>query len=257
MNAHSSDSAFPDHFSPVAERYATVRPTYPPELFAWLATLPARRERAWDVGTGSGQAAVALADCFAEVVATDAAEAQLASAAPHPRVRYRRAAAEASGLLGGSVDLVTVAQAVHWFDLDRFWAEVRRVAAPGGVVAVWTYHGVGLTPEVDRVVAHFYRDVVGPWWPPERAAVEDAYRSLPFPFTEITAPAFHIRQRWDLARFAGYLGTWSASRHWSDAHAGADPVAEIAADLAAAWGDPAAEREVVWPLGLRVGRVHG
>jgi SAM-dependent methyltransferase len=249
--------AFADHFSPVAERYAAVRPTYPPELFAWLATLPARRERAWDVGTGSGQAAVTLAGHFAEVVATDAAAAQLARAVPHPRVRYRRAAAEASGLEAGAVDLVTVAQAVHWFDLDRFWAEVRRVAAPGGVVAVWTYHGVGLTPAIDRVVERFYGEVVGRYWPPERAAVEDGYRSLPFPFAEIAAPAFHIRQRWDLARVAGYLGTWSASRHWSDAHGGADPVAEIAADLAAAWGDPAEEREVVWPLGLRVGRVHG
>ncbi|HEX6203821.1 MAG TPA: methyltransferase domain-containing protein [Thermoanaerobaculia bacterium] len=257
MTERSPWPAFADHFSPVAERYAAVRPTYPAELFAWLATLPARRQRAWDAGTGSGQAAVALAAWFAEVVATDAAAAQLARAAPHPRVTYRRAAAEASGLDAGSIDLVTVAQAVHWFDLDRFWAEVRRVAAPGGAVAVWTYHGVGLTPAVDRVVERFYREVVGRWWPPERAAVEDGYRSLPFPFAEVAAPAFHIRQRWDLARFAGYLGTWSASRHWSDAHGGADPVAEIAADLAAAWGDAAEEREVVWPLGLRVGRVHG
>lgn len=257
MTERRAEAAFPDHFSPLAERYAAARPTYPPELFAWLAPLPAERERAWDVGTGSGQAAVALADHFAEVVATDAAEAQLSRAAPHPRVHYRRAAAEASGLEDGSVDLVTVAQAVHWFDLDRFWAEVRRVAAPGGVVAVWTYHGVGLTPAVDRVVARYYTEIVGRYWPPERAAVEDAYRSLPFPFAEVPAPAFHIRQRWDLARFAGYLGTWSASRHWSDAHGGADPLAEIAADLAAAWGDPGEEREVVWPLGLRVGRVHG
>jgi SAM-dependent methyltransferase len=252
-----SKPAFADHFSPVAERYAAVRPTYPSDLFAWLATLPARRERAWDVGTGSGQAAVALAGHFAEVVATDAAAAQLARAVPHPRVRYRRTAAEGSALATGSIDLVTVAQAVHWFDLDRFWAEVRRVAAPDGVVAVWTYQGVGLTPAVDRVVERFYGEVVGRYWPPERAAVEDGYRSLPFPCTEIAAPAFHIRQRWDLARFAGYLGTWSASRHWSDAHGGADPVAEIAADLAAAWGDAAEEREVVWPLGLRAGRVHG
>lgn len=252
-----TEPGFPDHFSPLAARYAAVRPTYPAELFDWLATLPARRGRAWDVGTGSGQAAVALGERFAEVIATDAAEAQLAEAAPHPRVRYRRAAAEESRLDDASVDLVTVAQAVHWFELDRFYAEVRRVLAPGGAVAVWCYLGVNLSAAIDRVVAHYYHDVVGPYWPPERAAVEDAYRSLPFPFAEIPAPAFRIRQRWDLARFAGYLGTWSASRHWSDAHGGADPLAEIAADLAAAWGDAGEEREIVWPLGLRAGRVEG
>ncbi|HEX2164534.1 MAG TPA: class I SAM-dependent methyltransferase [Thermoanaerobaculia bacterium] len=249
--------AFADHFSPLAARYAAVRPTYPAELFDWLAALPARRERAWDAGTGSGQAAVALAERFAEVIATDASDAQLAQAAPHPRVSYRRAVAEESELADGSIDLVTVAQAVHWFDLDRFWPEVRRVLAPGGAVAVWSYLGVTLGPELDRVIARFYRDVVGPWWPPERAAVEDGYRSLPFPFAEIEPPPFEIRLRWDLARFAGYLGTWSASRHWSDAHGGADPVAEIAADLAAAWGDPAVEREIVWPIGLRAGRPEG
>lgn len=257
MSDRRSQPAFSDHFSPLADRYAALRPTYPLELFAWLATLPAQRDLAWDAGTGSGQAAVALAEHFAEIVATDAAAAQLAQARPHPQVSYRRAAAEESGLADASVDLVTVAQAVHWFDLDRFYAEVRRVLAPGGAVAVWCYLGVTLAPEIDRVIEHYYREVVGPYWPPERAAVEDGYRSLPFPFAEVAAPAFHIRLRWDLARFAGYLGTWSASRHWSDAHGGADPLAEIAADLAAAWGDPMEEREVEWPLGLRVGRVAG
>lgn len=257
MSERPTRPLFADHFSPLAARYAAARPSYPPELFDWLATLPARRGRAWDVGTGSGQAAVALAERFGEVIATDASAAQLAQAAPHPRVGYRQAVAEDSRLPDGSVDLVAVAQAVHWFDLDRFWAEVRRVAAPDGAVAVWSYLGVTLGPEVDRVVAHFYRDVVGPYWPPERAAVEDGYRSLPFPFAEVAAPRFEIRVRWDLARFAAYLGTWSASRHWSDAHGGADPLAEIAADLAAAWGDPAAERDIAWPIGLRAGRVHG
>lgn len=255
MSDRRSEPAFADHFSPLADRYAALRPTYPPQLFAWLATLPERRELAWDAGTGSGQAAVALAEHFAEVIATDAAAAQLAHAKPHPRVSYRRATEE-SGLEATSVDLVTVAQAVHWFDLDRFYAEVRRVLAPGGAVALWCYLGVTLEPAIDRVVTRYYREVVGPYWPPERAAVEDGYRSLPFPFAEIKAPPFHIRLRWDLARFAGYLGTWSASRHWSDAHGGADPLAEIAADLVAAWGDPAAEREVEWPLGLRVGRLE-
>lgn len=248
---------FHDHFSAVAGDYARHRPTYPAALFDWLAGLPAERRHAWDCGTGSGQAARELAVRFERVTATDASREQLAGAAPRPNVDYRLAQAEQSGLVDASVDLVTVAQAVHWFDLERFWPEVRRVLAPGGAVAVWCYVGVTLAPELDRVIDRYYRDVVGPYWPPERSAVEDGYRSLPFPFAEVAAPAFHIRQRWDLARFAGYLGTWSASRHWSDAHGGADPLAEIAADLAAAWGDPAEEREIAWPLGLRVGRVEG
>ncbi|HUO86644.1 MAG TPA: class I SAM-dependent methyltransferase [Thermoanaerobaculia bacterium] len=257
MPTSEGDRTFHDHFSPLAERYAAARPSYPPELFTWLADLSARRERAWDVGTGSGQAAVALAEHFAEIVASDAAAAQIAQARPHPRVRYRVAAAEASGLEVGSVDLVTAAQAAHWFDLGRFYAEVRRVLAPGGAVALWTYHGVTLAPAVDRVVERYYRDVVGPFWPAERAAVEDGYRSLPFPFAEVAAPTFEIRQRWDLGRFAAYLATWSASRHWSDAHGGADPLAEIAEDLAAVWGDARRRREVRWPLALRVGRPVG
>jgi SAM-dependent methyltransferase len=239
----------------VAEGYARHRPGYPPALFDWLTTLPAGRRRACDAGTGSGQAAVALAGCFARVVAIDPALAQVALAARHPRVAYRVAAAEAMALPAGSIDLVTAAQAVHWFDLDRFYAEVRRVLAPGGALAVWTYSEVLVDPAVDRVVARFYHDVVGPYWPPERRLVERGYRTLPFPFAPVAAPELPMVERWDLARFAGYLGTWSAARHWSDAHDGADPLDRVRAELAAAWGDPGRRREVTWPLHVRAGRV--
>ena len=253
MTNVTSGASFPDHFSAVAAGYARHRPTYPEELFAWLATLPRRRRRAWDCGTGSGQAAVALAGWFEAVEATDAAPAQLARARPHPRVRYRAAAGEASGLADASVDLVTVAQAVHWFDHARFWPEVRRVLAPGGAVAVWTYDLARVSPAVDAVVDRYYR-LLDAWWPPQRALVEGAYRGLPFPFAELAPPAFAMRAEWDLERFAGYLATWSAARRWSAAHGGSDAIDEVAAALRAAWGHSGRTRTVTWPLTVRAGR---
>ena len=243
-----------DHFSSVAEGYARHRPGYPAALFAWLADLPARRRLAWDAGTGSGQAAVGLAEHFERVVAVDPALAQVARARRHPRVAYRVAAAEASGLPDAAVDLAVAAQAVHWFDLGAYWREVGRVLAPGGAVAVWTYSSVAVTPAVDAVVEVYYHRIVGPFWPAERRVVEDGYRDLPFPFAEVEAPEMAMEEGWDLARFAGYLATWSASRRWSEAHGGADPVARVGEDLAAAWCGARRRHAVRWRLGVRAGR---
>ena len=245
---------FHDHFSAVAGDYARHRPTYPAALFDWLAGLPAERRHAWDCGTGSGQAARELAVRFERVTATDASREQLAGAAPRPNVDYRLAQAEQSGLVDASVDLVTVAQAVHWFDLERFWPEVRRVLAPGGAVAVWSYELFTITPEVDAVVRRLYRDVVGAWWPAERKIVETGYRDLWFPFDEAAAPQFEMTAQWDLGRVEGYLRTWSASKRWAEAHGGRDPVGEIAGGLAAAWGGRGEPRRVSWPLAVRAGR---
>lgn len=247
---------FKDHFSGHATDYAAFRPTYPPELFAWVAGLPAERRLAWDCATGSGQAAVALAEHFPRVAATDASAAQIAHAVPHPRVEYGVAPAEASGLADGSVDLVTVAQALHWFDFDRFYAEVRRVLAPGGALAVWSYDLARFDPAVDRLVHRLARDTVGPYWPPERRWVDEEYRTLPFPFApseQLPVPAFHLEERWDLARFAAYLRTWSAVVRFRAA-TGRDPVAELEEELAAAWGDPLEVKAVRWPLHVRAAR---
>jgi SAM-dependent methyltransferase len=243
---------FRDHFAGAASQYAAYRPRYPAELFAWLASLCVGREMAWDAGTGSGQAAVALADHFARVLATDASQAQLAHAAPHPRIEYRVARAETSGLEPSSADLVTAATAVHWFDRPRFWDEVQRVLAPGGVVAVWTYGLLEVTREVDTVIRHLYAEIVGPYWPFERRLVEQGYRTMAFPFAEITAPAFAAEAHWTLARLRGYLGTWSAVLRYREAK-GEDPVELVAAELERAWGDPALARRARWPLALRVG----
>ncbi len=246
---------FADHFAPVAASYADFRPTYPRELFAWLATLTPRRDLAWDCAAGSGQASVDLAGYFAQVVATDASRAQIDAAVPHPRIDYRVAPAEASGLAAASVDLVTVAQALHWFDLPAFYAEVRRVLRPDGALAVWSYGVLAVEGKaIDALVQRFYHETVGPYWPPERAHVESGYRTLPFPFAEVDAPPFAMETVWTLPQLLGYFRSWSATARFIAAH-GRDPVADLAGQLEPLWGENTSGRQVTWPLALRVGRV--
>jgi SAM-dependent methyltransferase len=247
-------TGFSDHFSAVAWDYAIYRPRYPAALFDFIAALPARRSLAWDAGTGSGQAAVALAGRFAQVIATDASLAQLAAAEPHPRVQYRMAPAERSGLEDESVDLVTVAQALHWFPLGLFYAEARRVLAPGGAIAVWTYDRPRLDePALDRLLTHFHDDVVGPYWPPARALVDSGYRTLPFPFTRIPGPALELTADWALGDVLGYVRSWSATARYRAA-LGVDPVEPFATEAAALWGDRMAPRRIRWSLHLLAGR---
>jgi SAM-dependent methyltransferase len=248
-----SDSGFADHFSGHSADYAQFRPRYPEALFDWLAELASARRRAWDAGTGNGQAAVALARRFDEVIATDASANQVAHAQPHPRVLYRVAIAGESGLAPSSVDLVTIAQALHWFSLPLFWREVREALAPTGVVAAWSYRRARVSPELDPIIDHLYADVLGPWWPAERQLVEDGYRSIPFPFREVEAPPFAMSATWTLPDLMGYLGTWSAGRRYLEA-TGEDPIAMIRPALAVAWGEPQLPRPVQWPLVIRVGR---
>ena len=240
-----------DLFSRDPASYAEFRPRYPEELFRWLASLPARRTVAWDAGTGSGQAAAALAPWFDRVIATDASADQLSKAIAHPRVEYR-VAREASGLEPRSVDLVTVAQALHWFDRPRFWEEVKRVLAPGGVLAVWCYELHRVTPEIDAVINRFYRDVIGEYWTPERRLVETGYRDVEFPFAELTPPPFSMTAEWMLEHELGYIGTWSAVGRAKQA-TGRDPVAALRPELEAVWPGEAQLR-VEWPLSVRAGR---
>ncbi len=245
---------FSDHFASVSEDYADTRPTYPTELLDWLASLCARHELAWDCGAGSGQASVALAARFARVIATDASAAQIARAAPHPRVDYRVAAAERSGLDPGSADLVTVAQALHWFDAERFWPEVRRVARPGGLFAAWTYGPVRVDDdEVDALVQRF-RSEIAPWWPPERRHVDNGYRELSFPFARLDAPACAIEARWGLERLLGYLRSWSSVVRFREAQ-GCDPVQPLESALRAAWGAEGGGRTIRWPITVLAGFV--
>ena len=211
---------------------------------------------AWDCATGSGQAAVGLASRFERVIATDASAAQIAAAARHPRVEYHVAPAEASGLESGSVDLATVAQALHWLDRSAFYAEVRRVLRPDGFVAVWTYgHPTLDEARADEALRRFYSETVGPFWPPERVLVDAGYRTLDFPFAEVAPPAFEMKTQWSLSALLGYVGTWSSTTRFRETH-GTDPVVALARELAPAWGDPETRRRITWPLALRVGRGH-
>ena len=248
-----------DHFESVAHYYGTFRPKYPSRLYEIITQQCAEHTHAWDCATGSGQAAVALAAIFKTVTATDASEAQLKSSDPNDRVSYRVAPAQASGLAEGSVDAITVAQALHWFPLNAFFAECERVLKPGGILAVWTYGLLQTNSDaIDDQINIYYREVVGPYWAPERALVDDCYRSITLPFNELTLPELvntplSIQQDWNLDELKGYLRSWSASGAFVKAQ-GKDPVDSISEDLGAEWGKPGQRRKMIWPITLRIAK---
>lgn len=245
-------TGFKDHFSARAAGYAKFRPTYPDALFDWLASLAPGRGLAWDAGTGNGQAARALAKRFDRVLATDASEQQIAHAEPHSGVTFRVGPADDSGLDPGTCDLVTAAQALHWFDIPTFFAEARRVLRPRGVVAVWTYGQPALDdPAGDAMLQRYVREVE-PYWPPERVLVETGYRTVAFPFDEIEPPAFELDLMTTVDAFAGYVRTWSASEHYGKA-LGRDPVAGLELELRRLWPDEEVRR-ASWRLSVRAGR---
>lgn len=204
-----------------------------------------------DVGTGNGQAAVGLAAHFDGVLALDPSQAQLANATPHARVVYRQASAEATGAAAASADLIVVGQAFHWFQHDAFFAEVRRVARAGARLGVWCYPLMRITPAIDAVVDELYEERLGRYWEPERRLVETGYREVAFPFQELPVPPFEMRFAWGLAQLGGYLGTWSPLKRYIEAN-GKNPIEELWPRLAGAWGDAACEREVRWPLAVRL-----
>jgi SAM-dependent methyltransferase len=243
---------FRDLFSPRAGLYARYRPKYPPELFDWIASITPAHHLAWDNATGNGQAATALANRFDRVIATDASSTQIEQAEPHERVTYRVASAYESGLPDASVDLVTVAQALHWFDLERFYAEVRRVVKPGGAIVIWGYGDPIIDDdEINRIVHAYNRGTVERYWQPERDILLNGYRDVAFPFAEIAAPSIDMKVEWTLEEFAGLLRTWSATAAYAS-EIGRDPIIEVEGDLARHW--KAEERHFVsWPLFIRAG----
>ncbi|HEX5435810.1 MAG TPA: class I SAM-dependent methyltransferase [Gemmatimonadaceae bacterium] len=244
---------FEDHFSRLSATYARYRPSAPAALFDYLAAQAPGRALAWDCGTGNGQAARALGERFDCVVATDASAQQIAQAEPHERVEYRVEPAEAVTLPDASTDLVAASVAAHWFDFDPFHREVWRVLKPRGVLAAWVYHLPVITPDVDRVVSTYERDVVGPYWPERFHYVREHYRTLPFPQPELETPPFVIRTRWTLDQLAGFLASWSGSQRYLE-RVGRHPLSEVWDDLHAAWGDAREQRDIEWPLYLRVAR---
>ncbi len=247
---------YKNHFSRQSEYYARFRPEYPHDLFKYLASLSPRKRLAWDCATGSGQAAVGLSRYFEKVIATDASRQQIDHAREAENVEYRLAKAEFSGLERGSVDLITVAQALHWFDLDLFFREAERVLKPSGILAVWTYALMKVSPEVDAVIKKFHSQVVGAYWPPERALVENRYTEIKVPLEPLQPLEFKMSTPWDLEHFRGYLKSWSAAQRFQTFN-NSDPLDLIRDDLNKAWGEGSYIREIIWPLTLKIGKKPG
>jgi ubiquinone/menaquinone biosynthesis C-methylase UbiE len=247
-------SQFPDHFSTLAARYADFRPRYPKELFAYLASMCPAHELAWDCACGSGQATHDLAAHFKKVTGTDASAQQIAAATKAPNIEYRAAPAEHSGLDDESIDMITVAQALHWFKVDAFFAEARRVLKPNAIIAVWIYGATQIEGDaVDELAQDFHYNRIGPYWPPEREFVENGYATLPFPFPRVETPKFEIKTRWTLEQLIGYFSSWSGTKRYTEAK-GKSPLPQLEAEMLAVWGDPGVAREIKWPITLRVGR---
>jgi hypothetical protein len=246
---------FEDYFSKQAGEYVRYRPRYPSELFDYLASITPARQLAWDCGTGNGQAALELVKHFKRVVATDASADQLARATPHERIDYRVERAEEVSLKPGSVDLITVAVAVHWFNFETFYQKVRRVGKEKSILAVWTYQLPVINPTIDKILNHYYREVLSGYWPERFHYVDECYCTLPFPFEELNPPQLEMKANWDLKKLVGFLDSWSATRRYQDER-GEHPVKIVWQELSRVWGNPEERRKICWLLYLRIGYIR-
>lgn len=246
--------SFQDHFSKQSAIYLKARPTYPDELFAHLARLAPSRKVCWDCATGNGQAAISLAEHFEKVIATDGSLEQIEKAIPKAGVEYRVGTAEESGLKNGSVDLITVATAAHWFNHEKFYAEALRVAKPNGVLAVWTYSEAKISAEIDELMTWFMYTYLHDYWPDGRWYVRNKYETLPFPFTSINMPDFYCKMIWNKEQWLNYVKSWSSYTNYVTKHK-TDPLQVIADNLNMLWNDTET-REVVWPLHLKCARLN-
>lgn len=245
--------AMKDNFSIQSAAYARFRPGYPEALLEHICAHCSNFDAAWDCATGNGQIAAVLADHFQQVEATDLSENQLKNAIPKPNIIYRMAAAEDQIFAPASFDLITVGQAAHWFDLEKFYAEVRRVLRPGGVLALIGYNLLTVDPETDALVRHLYTDVLGEYWDAERRLVETAYSTLPFPFAEIDFPDASMTYEWEFGQLIGYLNTWSALQHFVK-ETGASPLTDaFVAELREVWPEGMV-KTVRFPIFGRMGR---
>ncbi len=242
-----------DNFSTISDQYAKFRPDYPQAIYDFLYPLLKQKEFAWDCATGTGQVARELAKDFNTVEATDMSAEQLKHAYSADNIKYSVQKAEHTTFADDSFDLITVAQAVHWFDFQQFNDEVKRVGRPNSVIALIGYELNNITPEIDAIVRAFYTDVVGPYWDAERRHVQDRYQNIPFPYRELETPEITNIKLWQLENLIGYLNTWSAVQHYEKKN-GSNPVRQIEDDLRKAWGT-VETRRVNFPIIFKVGRV--
>ena len=243
---------FKDHFSRQSDEYSLYRPEYPADLYKYLASLCNERELAWDCATGNGQAARGLSQYYTGVRATDASANQINAAKGPDNIVYSVGTASSCTLSDNVVDIVTVAQALHWFDLDRFYSEVDRVLKPGGVLAIWCYGLMNMNDALDKVFFRLYEDILGEYWPEERQHIENGYADFHFPYELIDSPTFEIEVEWSLDQLLGYFRSWSATTKYI-AKTGVDPVLALEQDFAKAWGDVQIHT-ITWPLTLKIGR---
>jgi len=253
MSNKNTASRFEDHFSGHSGQYAQHRPQYPDEIYAYLASIAPARFLAWDCGTGNGQAAIGLAKHFDKVYATDASAEQIALAYTHDEVDYGVEPAEHVFLSASSADLVTAAVAVHWFNFDEFYREVKRVLKPEGILAVWTYSLTEISPEIDQLIFKYYAEILKGFWPERIRYLEERYQTIPFPLEEIVPPSFVMEIDWNLIQFAGFLNSWSATQRYKS-ELGHHPLEIIWPALTASWGDENKPRRIRWPLHFRIGR---
>lgn len=241
-----------DNFSTHADLYAQFRPTYPSALFDFLLTIVPQRRIAWDCATGNGQLAVELASHFIEVVATDLSASQIGNAVARSNIVYHVERAEHSSIADNSIDLITVGQAIHWFDFDTFYKEVHRVLTPDGIIAVIGYPLPQIDPRVDRCIGKLYNDVLASYWDPERRYVDELYQTIPFPFHEIKAPGLITTCTWTMEQLLGYLNTWSGVQHFISKN-NSNPISSMLDEFRGAWGEKKM-KAVVFPILARIGR---
>jgi ubiquinone/menaquinone biosynthesis C-methylase UbiE len=241
-----------DRFSQQAESYQKYRPSYPEELYAFLMSHVSEKEVAWDCGTGNGQVAVKLAQYFKKVYATDISENQLKQAPSLSNIIYKVERAEQTSFPDHHFDLITVAQAIHWFDFSLFYQEVQRTLKPGGVLAVIGYGLLKTEDPIQRIILHFYTHSIGSYWDKERMYIDELYQTIPFPLKETTAPLFYNTVEWTLSELIGYLNTWSAVKLYEKKE-GVNPLSFIEKDLQKNWGTENNTKKFTFPVILRIG----
>lgn len=240
-----------DNFSSHSSDYARYRPTFPGEIFELTAKLVPGKSRAWDCGTGNGQVAGELAEIFREVKATDISDNQLQNAVNKPNITYSVQPAEKTVFPNHHFNLITVGQAVHWFNFNSFYKEVKRCSKPGGIILILGYGLLKGNKETTRIIKTFYKEIMGPYWDPERKYLDAEYKTIPFPFTELNLPKFEQKVNWDFEHLIGYLKTWSGVNHYREKE-GRDPVDLITSDLKRAFGE---KGKIVFPTLIKIGRV--
>jgi ubiquinone/menaquinone biosynthesis C-methylase UbiE len=241
-----------DLFSEHSKLYSQFRPTYPKELYEFIFSHVNEFDTAWDCGTGNGQSARVLSKKFRKVLATDISANQIEQAFKSETIFYS-VCGERTPFANNSIDLVTVAQAIHWFDLDAFYKEVNRVAKSNAALAVWGYSLLSIHPEIDLLLLDFYKNVVGTYWDKERHLIDEQYKTIPFPFTEITTPSFEFSVEWSIEQLAGYLSTWSAVRKYIQANQ-VNPLEKLIERITPLWEGNS--MRITFPLFVRLGRVN-